>query len=63
MSAPDQSTPIDDALAALSAFSAEERRTLATLPGVRTFGDLVVVVERGEVEKPLAAKLKKAIKV
>ena len=40
---PPSSTPIDEALTALGL-------PAATWPGVRTMGDLLVVVARGEVE-------------
>ena len=55
-------TPIDEALALLP-LSDDDRAACAALVGVRTLGDLVAVLERGEVEKALAAKLKKALKV
>lgn len=45
MTLPDPSTPIDEALIALALPD-------AVWPGVRTFGDLLVVVERGEVDDP-----------
>lgn len=55
------STPIEEAGQALK-LSAADRETIVALPGVRTLGDLRAVLERGEVEKALAAKLKKTIK-
>ena len=42
---PDPSTPIDEALNALGLPRAD-------YPAVRTFGDLLAVVERGEVDDP-----------
>lgn len=49
-------TPIQEAVEALGL--PEE---VLTLPAVRTLGDLRVVLERGEVEKVLAQKIKKAL--
>jgi cell division FtsZ-interacting protein ZapD len=39
----------------------EDRAAVVALVGVRTVGDLVTVLERSEVEKTLAAKLRKAL--
>ena len=55
-------TPIDEALQALP-LSDAEREACTALAGVRTLGDLLIVLERGEIESKLAAKLKKALKV
>ena len=58
------STPINDALAALrnaGVLSEADCRGAADLPGVRTLGDLVTVLGRGDVEGKLAAKLRKVL--
>lgn len=49
MTLPDPSTPIDDALKAL-------KLPCVQYPAVRTFGDLVAVIERGEVDDPAVLK-------
>ena len=54
-------TAIQDALKELS-LTADERAACAALVGVRTLGDLKAVLERGEVGKELAAKLRKVLK-
>jgi cell division FtsZ-interacting protein ZapD len=41
--------------------TATDREALSALVGVRTLGDLLAVLERGEVEKDLAAKIRKVI--
>ena len=46
---PDPSAPIDEALAAL-------KLPPASYPAVRTLGDLLVVIERGEVDDPAVLK-------
>jgi hypothetical protein len=53
-------TPIEEAAQALG-LSEEDSAAVLSLVGVRTLGDLRVVLERGEVEKALAATLKKAL--
>lgn len=52
--------PITEAVKALS-LSEDDRAVVLSLVGVRTLGDLRVILERGEVEKALAQKLKKAL--
>lgn len=59
MTIPD-STPIQDVVQVLN-LDTDEGEAVLSLSGVRTLGDLRVVIERGEVEKALAAKLKKAL--
>lgn len=54
-------TPIGEACDALG-LSADDRAAVLSLVAVRTLGDLRVVLERGEVPKELAAKLRKALK-
>lgn len=49
MTLPDPSTPIDEALKAL-------RLPAAAYPAVRTFGDLLVEVERGHIEDAAVLK-------
>lgn len=56
----DHGTPITEALGALK-LTAEECATIFALTHVRTVGDLLVVLERDELPKALAAKLKKAL--
>ena len=57
----DTGQPIDEAVQHL-ALTETERAVVCALPGVRTAGDLVTVLERGDVEDAkLAAKLKKAL--
>ena len=46
---PDSSTPIDEALKAL-------KLPAQSFTGVRTLGDLLVVIERGEVDDPAVLK-------
>lgn len=61
---PPPSTPIADALLALrdaGGLTVGDCRGLADLVGVRTLGDLQVVLERGEVEEKLARKLRKVL--
>lgn len=53
-------TPIELAITALR-LDAEDRAAVLTLPGVRTFGDLRVVLDRGDAPKELAVKLKKVL--
>ena len=53
-------TPIQEALKALP-LTPDERAAVVALPGVRTLGDLVVVLERGDVPKELAAKIRKVL--
>ena len=60
MTLPAPSAPIHEALAAL-ALTEAERAACVALTGVRTLGDLAVVLERGEVESVLAKKLKKLL--
>lgn len=54
-------TPIREACDELR-LSAEDRAAVVSLIAVRTLGDLRVVLERGEVPKELAAKLRKVLK-
>lgn len=56
----DITQPIDEAAKALK-LGKEDSEAVCALVGVRTLGDLLVVLERGEVDKALAAKLKKAL--
>lgn len=53
-------TPIAEACDALGLDTAE-RLAVISLVGVRTLGDLRVVLERGEVEKALEKKLRKVL--
>lgn len=53
-------TPIGEVVECLG-LSPEDGAAVLSLVAVRTLGDLRVVLERGEVEKTLAAKLKKAL--
>lgn len=53
-------TPIDEAVKAME-LSDTDSAVILALPGVRTLGDLVVVLERGDVEAKLAARLRKAL--
>lgn len=39
----------------------DERAAVLALVGVRTVGDLLVVLERGEVEKDLARRIRKVL--
>lgn len=57
----DHGQPIGDWATKQKDLTEDERASLASLPGVRTLGDLRVVIDRGEVDKALAAKLKKAL--
>lgn len=66
MTTPPPSTPITEALdvlVAAKALTATDRDVLTPAPvGVRTLGDLVTVMGRGEIEdKKLAEKLKKVL--
>lgn len=54
-------TPIAEACDELR-LGKEERTAVLSLIAVRTLGDLRTVLERGEVPKELAAKLKKALR-
>jgi hypothetical protein len=57
----DHGQPIDEAVQHL-ALTETERAAVCALPGVRTVGDLVIVLERGEVgDTKLVAKLKKVL--
>lgn len=56
----DDTTPIREACDELR-LTAEERLAVIALVAVRTLGDLKVVLERGEVPKDLAAKLRKVL--
>ena len=61
---PPPSTPIADALLTLrdaGGLTAGDCRALADLVGVRTLGDLQTVLDRGEVEGKLGAKLRKVL--
>ncbi len=60
MTLPPPSTPITEALDTLR-LTADERTAVLALVHVRTLGDLAVAIERKEVEKELAAKVKKAL--
>ncbi len=54
------STPILEAIVALH-LNADERTAVLALAHVRTLGDLAVAIERKEVEKELAAKVKRVL--
>lgn len=54
-------TPIELAITALR-LDAEDRAAVLVLPGVRTLGDLRVVLDRGDAPKELAAKLRKVLR-
>lgn len=56
----DITQPIDEAAKALR-LTKEDSEAVCALVGVRTLGDLLVVLERGEVEKALAGRIKKAL--
>lgn len=56
----DDTTPIGEACDALG-LSAADRTAILSLVGVRTLGDLRVVLDRGEVEKGLEKKLRKVL--
>lgn len=57
----DHGQPIADWACAQKGLNAEDRDALASLVGVRTLGDLLTVLERGEVEKGLAGKVRKVL--
>lgn len=61
MSEPNDTTPIGVACDDLK-LDKETRLAVLSLIGVRTLGDLRVVLERGEVPKELAAAVKKALR-
>ena len=56
----DITQPIDEAAKALK-LGKEDSAAVCSLVGVRTLGDLLVVLERGEVDKALAGRIKKAL--
>jgi cell division FtsZ-interacting protein ZapD len=57
----DHGQSIQEWAAAQKPLTATDREALSALVGVRTLGDLLTVLERGEVEKELVAKLRKAL--
>jgi cell division FtsZ-interacting protein ZapD len=57
----DHGQPIQDWAKAQKLFTATDREALSALVGVRTLGDLLTVLERGEVEKELAGKVRKVL--
>ncbi len=56
MTLPPPSTPILEAITALR-LTADERTAVLALTHVRTLGDLIAVLERGEIDQPLANKI------
>ncbi len=54
------STPILETIVALH-LNADERTAVLALTHVRTLGDLVTVLERGEIDQPLANKIGDAL--
>lgn len=57
----DHGQPIAEWAEEQEALTKGDRLALLTLIHVRTVGDLEVALSRGEVEKALAAKIKKAL--
>lgn len=57
----DHGQPIADWACAQKGLNADDREACAALVGVRTVGDLQAVLERGEVPKELAVKLRKVL--
>jgi cell division FtsZ-interacting protein ZapD len=57
----DHGQSIADWAKAQKGLTATDREALSALVGVRTLGDLLAVLERGEVEKDLAAKVRKVL--
>lgn len=53
----DHGQPIAEWAKAQKGLNADDREACASLVGVRTVGDLLAVLERGEVEKGIAKKL------
>ena len=56
----DTGQSIAAALAALP-LTADERAACVALPGIRTLGDLLVALERGDIPKDVATKLRKVL--
>jgi hypothetical protein len=57
----DHGQPIQDWLKAQRGLNADDREALAAIVGVWTLGDLLTVLERGEVAKELASKARKVL--
>lgn len=57
----DHGQPIADWAKAQKGLNAEDRETLSVLVGVRTVGDLLAVLERGDIPKELEKKVKKIL--
>lgn len=64
-SIPPDSTPIADALLSLrdmSVLTIADCAVVGAAVGVRTLGDLRVVIDRGELDEKLAKKLRQALR-